>query len=455
MINLLSLLPIALIVALILAVLSPLLILIKLVQAIAFAFRRLFGAPVAAPQSTHVTAEDCSSNRPILFTVHGTFARGAQWARDDSALVEALTTASEQRTGLRPLIHRLEWSGANTVAARVQAIHELREKLQQVFSARPDRSVCLIGHSHGGNVAMKVATDFAHHPGLAVVTLATPFLLAQHRPFPIVFALLMRGLAVVGFMVSLIALGLVLHHFGIAASWWLAIGGLLVVGWAVWSLHSDLLRDPVAEALFSSTINAVDCQTLIHKSLIVSRTSDEADGILKLSALLGNWIASRLRNSEFVRQTITALAKLLDAIEISAVDKAKAMDALATGRPLPPLVSLPAGAPAILSVLKRPDVLLALWRVVRAAQQAGYDAIAVLIGLMLLGLVRIALGTGNSVVSTTVLVSSSETPPGMWQHLQTLTSADPQSSLLSHSQIYDDANVQRHVASWWSQRLTR
>lgn len=325
---------------------------------------------------------------------------------------------------------------------------------ERVLSARPERAVCIIGHSHGGNVAMKVATRFADHCDLTVLTLATPFLLAQHRPFPVVLALLMRMLAVVGVLVALSALGFLLHHLGIAASGWLAFAGLLVLGGLAWSIRSLLLRDSVADDLFMSTVDPIECQALIGKSLIVSRTSDETDGILKLSALLGNWVTSRLRDSEFVHEILKALAKLLDATEMSAADKAIAMDALATGKPLPALESLPSGTPAIVGILKRPTVLLALWRVVRAGQQASFDALAVLVGLMLLGLVRLALGTGNSVVSTTVLVSSSETPPGIWQHLQTLASTDPQSSLLSHSQIYNDPEVIHHVATWWAARLT-
>jgi hypothetical protein len=49
-------------------------------------------------------------------------------------------------------------------------------------------------------------------------------------------------------------------------------------------------------------------------------------------------------------------------------------------------------------------------------------------------------------------VTSSETPPGQWQHVQTLASSHPSATVMSHSQIYDDPYVCELVATWLQRR---
>ena len=65
------------------------------------------------------------------------------------------------------------------------------------------------------------------------------------------------------------------------------------------------------------------------------------------------------------------------------------------------------------------------------------------------------MGTGTGASATTMLVTSSETPPGEWLHVQSLPSAGDGGVLLSHSQIYSDPDVLQRIAQWLTDQYRR
>jgi hypothetical protein len=73
-------------------------------------------------------------------------------------------------------------------------------------------------------------------------------------------------------------------------------------------------------------------------------------------------------------------------------------------------------------------------------------------GLLVLAALQRGVGTRTATVAARVTLSSSETPPGTWLHLQTLPSRSTQGEFLSHSQIYGDPDVLARVADWIVQR---
>ena len=62
-------------------------------------------------------------------------------------------------------------------------------------------------------------------------------------------------------------------------------------------------------------------------------------------------------------------------------------------------------------------------------------------------------GTSTALAAATVAISSSETPPGRWEHMQSLQSVGESAQLLGHSQIYGDERVAADIARWIGQRL--
>lgn len=137
----------------------------------------------------------------VLYTVHGTFARGAAWTKPDSKLCMSL----RRDLGWRVKVVPVDWSGRNQVGARMEGAEILSAALRKGLREHPDADHFVIAHSHGGNVALSALADASRAQSVAgVLTLATPFLSARVvegdellDPFTALFASLFAGWCVV------------------------------------------------------------------------------------------------------------------------------------------------------------------------------------------------------------------------------------------------------------------
>ena len=210
--------------------------------------------------------------RPILITlVHGTFAPGAAWTRDDSPLCTALR---ERFPGAS--IGAFTWSGHNSNRARLDAALELAQwtetritEYQREHGGPIDHYV--IAHSHGGNVALYACRSrhFADHL-TKLVCLSTPFLSARIRyQSRMILITLVMGLLIWGAALA-VFLGVRL---------WVAVAGAfaMLLGVAAFMKRAlDRFEEragDIAEELSPPTVNA-------KSVLIVRGDRDEATGAL-------------------------------------------------------------------------------------------------------------------------------------------------------------------------------
>lgn len=121
-----------------------------------------------------------TSAEDVVILIHGTFAKKtAIWVRDDSTLAKAITSQLP--------IHRIKafrWSGRNTHGARISAGEELAGLIDRWATDLPSGAgVHLIGHSHGGNVALYAQAICRHKEKIkSIACLGTPFLhIDAHR----------------------------------------------------------------------------------------------------------------------------------------------------------------------------------------------------------------------------------------------------------------------------------
>lgn len=134
--------------------------------------------------------------KTLVVMVHGTWGRRTRFLQEKNRLHEKL---QELLVGREPLFCRLEWSGANLIFSRRCAAAALVEQLKQRIASAPSlRSIVLIGHSHGGNVAYDAACQLIARghcrsraaqtqnliPEISVAALATPFLIEQRNAVP-------------------------------------------------------------------------------------------------------------------------------------------------------------------------------------------------------------------------------------------------------------------------------
>src|SRR5580704_10134742 len=123
-----------------------------------------------------------ASLRVIL--VHGTWGRGilvptdepwvgTYWFNEGSQFRNNLEGKLKER-GVVPQIEFIPWSGSNSILARSRVADTLRAHLD---SSSPNVPQVVIGHSHGGNIALRAVKDSgASRTRVHIVTLATPFL---------------------------------------------------------------------------------------------------------------------------------------------------------------------------------------------------------------------------------------------------------------------------------------
>jgi len=224
------------------------------------------------------------SSRILVTLVHGTFAPGAAWTRQDSALCAAL-----RREIPGASIEAFTWSGRNSNDARMQAARELAEWADaRLARARSEESGTVqhyvIAHSHGGNVVLYACRFRSFADQLTkLVCLSTPFLSARarHKSRAILITLVVGIFAYGG-----VALGLLGVRPWVATG--AAFAGFLACAPLVkWVL--DRCRHRAGELISELSLPTIDAASM----LIVRSDSDEASGALT-AAQLPTTVASAL-----------------------------------------------------------------------------------------------------------------------------------------------------------------
>jgi len=145
---------------------------------------------------------DFQLRRKLFVLVHGTWANNATWIDQSSYFASRLTAkfpCSETRA--------FRWSGANAEEARRQAALKLAEFTSRLRQDCKDAEIVVVGHSHGGNVAIEA---YGEPPGREsidrVVCLGTPFFHFRPRELKPAAYVIATGI------LALVCLGVVLSR---------------------------------------------------------------------------------------------------------------------------------------------------------------------------------------------------------------------------------------------------
>lgn len=106
--------------------------------------------------------ENQTSDKTIIFLIHGTFGKDSSWYQEKGGFFKALKEwgqASNSDIEIRPF----SWSGSLLASERLSAALALSKKLIYEKSASDMENIkfVLIGHSHGANIAF-LATQLIH-----------------------------------------------------------------------------------------------------------------------------------------------------------------------------------------------------------------------------------------------------------------------------------------------------
>lgn len=387
---------------------------------------------------------DAAPPKYVVTLVHGTFAKGAAWTQDGSALREQIgERLGEGAVRFEPF----EWSGWNSDNARHKAARELRTHLERSFAAHPAAIHYLVAHSHGGNVTLHALRGFADADRVAgVVCIATPFIHCQPRE--VVRAVRALGGFVQGawLLVCLYLWALVpVMTAGVTLLTWLA--GVALLSFWVFRKHGPVARW-VERAQVAVARRYNPAVRLGVPFLCVHATRDEPGRVLGVVSLLSE-------SPYFFHRVLAFFARLakwstgllaLTSVVLVAVWFVRAAEAPATPQPADTGVSLLGQWCIITPILALAS--LAAW-VVLAALCMVLEALKVVLPG---GVRRLAFGTtGLSTYwlarywtepvpfgVTRLTVKPYVFPVPLFVRLRTLM----------HSFIYTDPGVLRDMATW-------
>jgi pimeloyl-ACP methyl ester carboxylesterase len=112
----------------------------------------------------------------VIILIQGTFSRNASWTKPGSAFLKGIRKSAPNDS----LILGFTWTGKNCALAREKAALKLRQHLLASAEKYPCAPHVLIGHSHGGNIALRAASK-ASTP-VKIVCLSTPIIYSFPRP---------------------------------------------------------------------------------------------------------------------------------------------------------------------------------------------------------------------------------------------------------------------------------
>lgn len=272
--------------------------------------------PPAPPAPADLDSARCLCETPddyldgevdrTITLVHGTFARHAKWVRPTGALARALGALPKTR------VRAFCWSGRNREGDRIRAGQALHDELVELAARHPDALHHVIGHSHGGNVALYAMRrpdgeiDPALH-SVHVTTLSTPFITIERRRLPwlagaFVFLTMLGWIQLLLILPISFVLSFV-EGSGVDAGPWIVLAVLTVV----LAIVGPALLSPLAlpasgrrryfARLFGRSVETdielIRLPRLAPERLAVYRApGDEATGVLGLTQLL-TWAARR------------------------------------------------------------------------------------------------------------------------------------------------------------------
>lgn len=387
----------------------------------------------------------------LILLVHGTFARGAEWARADSRLSRALMARLDGLVCVEPF----EWSGSPTASARFEAAERLARRLEDNATCSPSTLRFVIAHSHGGNIALYALRDdsvAANVDGLACM--ATPFLVARRRDLgregtrSILLVLLILALVGYGWLIgpalpASIPWGLPLFMYFVAVA---LVLGQLYKRWHV-----------LADGLIAK-LRLADLPP--SKLLVLRATGDEASALLlffQFITVLGVRLFHSLqRLQETLSDTFEAWSRRKAALAAAtaggilivatqALLASTAAEGVTTGLLIDVLL-------ATLLFIVLPIFLFLGWTQGPAVYLRFVAALALVPAALLLALCMVPFDWRVAMANLLSDVTAEATPPGKWTVHQFVPMGseahDGGPPPMAHSAIYDDGRAIDAIVEW-------
>jgi pimeloyl-ACP methyl ester carboxylesterase len=359
----------------------------------------------------------------VFVLIHGTFARRATWIDPGSSFSRSI----RQEFGADVKIVPFSWDGRNSARRRREASQSLASLLHSLFRDDPEARYVLIGHSHGGTVAINALHDPECSQRVRdVICLSTPFLHFRRR---VDLDNTAGSAATAVFAAALLILCTPMFY---------VLGPKSVLAWvtapllivAALSLQRKIVNFLTDEAAVQRRINDLRLPSLHGRRLLLVRTAgDEASGILAVGRTI-SWLSNR---ASLIWESIgAAVFNLLVIASVLVLFSAAVYAFARSGFPL-----------ALWTLLLGLSALVPLYWLSIVVVVIVISALDVPFALAHLALW--VHGTDLLRVFAALEVSAEDTPPGAWS-VHNLSFAENEGLL--HSVGYEHAAVPPLIRRW-------
>lgn len=248
--------------------------------------RQIYLSHIGAVQSrTFIGPRPIALMDYVITLVHGTFARKAAWIREESTFRKYL---SDNLLSANILFLPFTWSGGNSVSARHEAAQQLRSSLTATVALHPEARHFVIGHSHGGSVALYAVSGSPLENDIdGLICLSTPFLHIRERSTKDYFGpIVLIDILVLSLYGSIFGITHIpgFHALGFGATMAVLLIPEILIGIGWNSLRN---RWPYRAKLISSLMTIP--KRINTRIMIVRATADEASAVL-ISAQFATWL---------------------------------------------------------------------------------------------------------------------------------------------------------------------
>ena len=365
----------------------------------------------------------------VVTLVHGTLARHNKFPELESALRSVPGTD----------VTRVTWSGWNTATARRRGTERLKAHVRDVAASNPAARQFVIGHSHGGSIAVQSLHDDDVRAKLAgMVCLSTPFISVTARRISDLDRKVGWFVAIMGCFATA-----ALFHYGTNIPD--DPGGAFLITLATVGLVVALMLAGGRRHLNTFVERARWPADIRSPLLIVRSSSDEASAALA-AVQFATWALDQLwqfLNGAWMSLSISAIASVLGEritwrlprVYLWTVVTAIATVAVAWTLLLVPgfadsaFQSVLAGIATTLILISAIPLLVAVWMTT--------VGMLALVPVLLIGFVALLplFGPEYAMRAAYLKVSVESTPPGIWT-VHHFVAADD--TALSHSSTYRD-----------------
>jgi pimeloyl-ACP methyl ester carboxylesterase len=216
----------------------------------------------------------------MVILIHGTWSPAPAWTRAGSPFVKSVVDGLHGNfSDSEVQVANFSWDGRNTNAAREAATAKLITQILGIQNKNPFTKVILIGHSHGGNIAVSAAARVeTSAPVKAVVTLATPFLVVSRRVLTSAFQ---TGVLISLSVFSSLIAQLILHSLGYNAAIEVLMLPFVLMHFIAISLELKAAKERNTICAKNQLLDIIS-----KKTLIVRSADDEASSLLGSASLL-------------------------------------------------------------------------------------------------------------------------------------------------------------------------